>query len=1166
MLQSTNGLSIIANKSPVVATHVGSFDDVNVERTLQRYNHEVQTYVRPAAIDTYQQRFLQKILNQEAAIGCIVAPFGYGKTSTAIDTWKLCEAHRLLAVPPFSCGSIAEMGQAIATGVAHQLDKVKAVQVQAAYESYLASSAQRLAEQDASQYQINFETALRSIEDKIERGYLQLEATGNHLLIFLEQLTQIVVDSGYRGLLVTVDEFQQFLGNINKAVVTNFRTLVWGLRTRGRMPFGLLITMDPDTERNLNERAGDIMHRIKEDHFYLDFADVYDREFARLLWTRYSETLGFASESSQVVDRPTLDAIGQISERHDLSNGPRTVIDLFQRIATLYLTRQHAYSPLDMIDDFMTGDIRFDGNQRKIASLVTELTSYDYIRRVPERLQALKLIAAFPRGCPREVAVRYGVATSFDELADLLRGEVLTELPEGIALIDLQRVGKPQNKLNIILKKYWMQITEDEIIVERAVKLFGQYVIPQLFPPYRNLLAGWSAENAEFELTAAGSYQQTYIGTFFEEYPQRRVCVQVCRTVDEIAPVRNHTDVQFVFLLQRSDEPLQQAQYDAEQHTFILPLVINRPFGTPLPRDVRWIEEYLRPVVMSPGVLLSLLAYIESQSPTIDGITENELTRIETHLQKLKAFLVASVFGEERFAGLNLHIIARGEQAMREVLFSTLRTAYPTYATLITSPQWESTLRSYLGALQSVTPLHSRGIEPLAEAKAALAGRFGLRNHASFESHLKQLTHLATLVTWSGDQGVIQFKRHPVEDLLLNAVVLQQGATEHALLAAGEEQGYLPVEIRYGLELLLARGHLQQETHRHRYLPAQTISVAELKILAQEIKTEAQQLQKFITLPTLQTILAQLDNVTHQWDSNDLTEIQVRLVQAQRALQQVRPTVLKQIQGELLKLRSKLYEQKDTLTRPLVLSTTGLTLDTHVNGAQRILTARCEASSRMITKQVDEVARALQCPVELENKDALQSWLTTFATIRTQIDEQQQQVDELLLLCHRHETWVHLVAQIKKITEYIKLLQEFTDTSSFEREYNKLLTIAMDGLAVEGLAHYHELADLLTPRVNRLLDEINIALQAQRLQQLRKSEGSPEGPPSVPSEPYLSSGEQSEVAVQTALLTLASEQGMTLTKLLQHSTLSPQQLQSLLLSLEAAGAIQINFTVLARVR
>ena len=846
-------IAILSSKAPVVATHTGSFNISSIKLTLERYQTEGLTYVRPSEIAQYQQRFLDMIILKKTAIGCIVSPFGYGKTSAAINTWKVCEERNILAVPPFSCGSISEMGHAIATGIAHQLgiDSPQAEEVIQSYEAYLTSSASRLAEQDAKQFQIDFDTALRSIEDKIERGYLNIEATGNHLLAFLEQLTHIVEDAGYSGLLVIVDEFQQFLGNINKSVITNFRTLVWGLRTRGHVPFGLLITMDPDTERNLSERAGDILHRIKEDGLYLDFSDSYDRDFARLLWSQYAETFHFSDESAQIIDNATLDSLGQICERHDLSNGPRTVIDVFQRIANVFGERNRAYSPIDLIDDFLAGSIRFDGDRSKIASLVTELTGYEYIKASPDRLSTLKLISAFPRGCPRSVAEKYNLAEAYDQLTDSLRGEVLTELSEGMALIDLQRIGKPQNKLNILLKKYWMQITEDEIISDHAVTLFSRYAVEPFFPPFRNILSGWSSIFSTFQLTSSGSYQQIYKGTFFDEYPQRRICIQVCRYPDQIALPEEPVDIHIIFILRRLIEPPIKSSLDIETRTFKLGLVLDEPFTMPLPRDIRWIEDFLRPVVLTPGVLLSLLEYIHTQTSKIEGITENEIQRIAAYQQKLNSYLLTMVYCEDLFTGIDVTVESRGEQALRSVLYQVLHHIFPEYQTLITTPQWESLLRIYLGAIESVSLLHSRGLEPLAENKANLATKFGLRNHAGFESFVRQFGPLLTLESWSGDEGSVRFNRHPGEDWLLNSIVLQGEVSENNIIEKALEKGYLPEETRYLLQLLQKRGYIQHNPVIDLFTPAQVISHEELLSEAEELRVEIYKVQAITDIPTL---------------------------------------------------------------------------------------------------------------------------------------------------------------------------------------------------------------------------------------------------------------------------------------------------------------------------
>jgi hypothetical protein len=1146
MPHSVEGLSVIANKTPVVGTHVGSFSAASIEQTQERYQLEALTYVRPEDISIYQHRLLDRILTNKASIGCIVAPFGYGKTSAAIDTWKVCNENGLLAILPFSCSSVAEMGKAISTGIEYRLGRESrgAKRVRAAYEAYLVSSAKRLAEQDSVHYHIDFDTALRSIEDKIERGYLHIDATGSHLLGLLEQLTQIVLESDFKGLLIIVDEFQQFLGNINKVVITNFRTLVWGLRTRGALPLGLLITMDPDTERNLAERAGDILHRIKEDTLYLDFTDAYDRGFARLLWAKYAENFHFAEKNLKIIDTATLDAIGQICERHDLSNGPRTVIDLFQRIAHLYPIRKKPYTPIDLIDDFLSGEIRFDGDRSKISSLVGELTSYEYIKTSPQRLQTLKLISAFPRGCSKVTADSYGLGPAFKELSDALRGEVLTELPDGMALIDLQRVGKPQNKLNMILKKYWMQITEDEIVNDRVVTLFAKYALSPLFQPYQSVLSGWSTVEPTFRLTPSGSYTQTYEGSFFEEYPKRRVCVEICRQKEQVSDIDKSCDVHFAFVLQLSDEELIQPSYDRRSQTFVAGVAINHPFGIPMPRDVRWIEDYLRPVVMSPAVVLSLIDYINSQAPKINEVTENELQRIQAYSKKLNDFLIAVVFGPELFSGPESVVISRGEQAFRNIIFQTMNQAYPGYQTLITSPQWENLCKAYIDVLSNSNPLYTRGIEPLIDEKTKIATLFGFRNHAGFESQIRQYRGLAVLENWNGKQGEIRFERHPGEELLLQALGAHKELSQDALIETARQFGYLPVETNYLLEFLSLRGYIEKRKNGH-YRQAQTLSKAELMRIAKESEAEAIEILSIVKLPELAEKVSQ--TILHVKDERKLLEAQIQVLQFQRIVQSSRSLAIKQIQNTLTQFRASLYQKADAISKDIPVSSTGLFIDAHINGAQRGITSKSRGVLRKVNKLTVEVNKMLNSLAKQDSSVNCAPLIQKNKTLYREIEVSLKELQDLILLVDQQSDWVQFADRLLLIQEYLKILKTRFEVKSFNARYNSICRKLMETLSVKGIKVYAELYREYSPRVTKLYDEISVAIKATRIndQYIEKR---------IP-------GMTSRAKSKRALLTLLRRKGIRFKDVVQNSGLKTEDLLSALVQLENDREIMFTFLV-----
>ncbi|GAB4548880.1 MAG: hypothetical protein OHK0023_12630 [Anaerolineae bacterium] len=1157
----------LINKPPVVATHVGSFaDSENAARTLARYTAEANTHVYQPALQQYHHKFLGIINDSNTAIGCLVAPFGYGKTSAAVGIWHACAQHGILAVPPFSCNSIAEMGQAIASGLRYQLSsQPEAVaSIEAAYQSYLVSSAQRLAQDDAERFEVPYSVALKSIEDKIARGLLTLEASGTHLLVFLEQLTAIVQKAGYRGLVILVDEFQQFLANLSKAVITNFRTLVWGLRTRGALPLGLLITMDPDTERNLTERAGDILHRIKEDGLYLDFSAVYDREFPRQLWSRYAEQYAFNAESRQIFDNATLEALGQMCERADLSNGPRTVIDVFQRAATLFGLRQRPYSPMDLIDDFMTGDIRFDGDRSKVASLVTELSSYDFIKRVPDRYRVFKLIAAFPRGCPREVAKAYNLADAYDYLADALRGEVLVELPEGIALIDLQQVGKPQNKLNIILKKYWMQITEAELVADRATWRFAEYAVNPLFPPFGNSLSGWRRLEKAFTLTETGSYVQFFEGTFFEEYPLRRVCVQVCRDESELASFTEYFDAHLIFFLHTNDSALPAAQFDPESRTLRMHVALMKPFERALPRDVAWIGDYLRPVVMTPGVLLSLLHYIDQQVGEIEGMSEGERQRIADHQRKLQSYLVGMTFGEELFNLPEFKLISRGEQALRDVLFALFRRAYPQYQTLITSPQWESYLKSYQAALKEVNPIIGRGLAPLQSAKAEIAALFGLRSHAGFESQAKQYAPLLKLETWAGTHGEVVFQRHPGEDAILRLLNASQQVDSQSLYAAVRRLGYLVEETEYLIQFLILRGFLEDNAAADTYRLAQTLSAAELTDLAQNLTRELDVLACFGQDRRLDNLKEQVAHFAAEVNAPDadLVAVQVRLLQAEREIRTERNATLARAQQQLTQSRANLHTAIAQLQKALPEATSGLALDTHLNGAQRTLAGDAERVVKRLQALTDALQKQLETPPHAETFESVQTFEGIYRQLQAQTREALEGVQNLQQKIAQHQSMVRLVEQLGRQYGYLATVQQVTNSAGLQRDLDNIKDALQTQLATVGLASYASLLATYTPQIERIGRDVNTALAAEQLRRATPPAARPVVPSaavsegSVSVEPLFSMAPLKappQLSARERLLALAAERDLTLAEIMRYLAVPPESLLRLLVELETEG-------------
>lgn len=1069
-------LEHIIQKQPIVATHVGIFPATHWSQTIATYEQEAHTYVRPLQVQHYIDQLRASILAQETPIGCLVAPFGYGKTSTAIDIWYHCHQANILAIPPFSCHSISEMGAAIASALSLALADQQAIvqQITDAYQEYLISSATHLAQQDVSQYGIPFEIALQSIEDKIQQGYLHLEAGAINLLPFLEKATTLVQEAGYAGWLLLVDEFQQFLGNLNKVVITNFRTLIWGLKTRPAMPFGFMMTMDPNTERNLSEQAGDILHRIKEHGLFLNFANVYDREFPRLLWQQYTTQFQIDEAEHRVVERTTLESLGQICERPDLSNGPRTLIDAFQRLATVYQEREKPYTPLDLIADFLSGALKFDGDHNLLASLVNELSGYDYIRRIPERLTAIRLIAAFPRGCPREIAQQFGVVDAYDHLATELRGEILTELPEGMALIDLQRVGKPQNKLKIILKKYWLQITETELAMERAVALFGELIVPTLFPPFQHILAGWRSQEQTFQLLETGSCFQIYEGTFFDEFPLRRIGVQLCQSLTQAVALDN-VDINLIFELSATNDTI---TYREKQKAIIISVALYQSFGQRLPRNLQWIEDYLRPVQITPSVLLSLIAYINVQAPTIPDISDTERLKITTTLDRLQEYFLINILQITPNGQLPIQILGVGGQGLKELLFQIWQQTYPHYQTLVTSVHWENSLQVYNHVLASLTLSQKRGREALSTSKKEIANRFSMQKHAGFKSKAKQYDGLLVIENWQGQEGRLSFQQHVGEKALLQFITQWEEMDEDEMAAQMHQMGYLPQEVTYLRSFLETRGYIQYVPDRKKYTLTTTIAPTELSILGTRLLSEIKTWQSISTETAalnycqgkIELLLAQLTE--HE---PDYATIQAQLTQLQQQLSEIEEKIMVHIQTALVEMRQQLYEQLEVLTMTLPLSDTGLQLDAHINGAQRVLMKKYRVAKKQTVGLLTDVDKVLG---EVSAGKTAKQLIEPYTKISSHFGQQQTSNKKMEELNVVHHSWVAFLAKIKRLRIYLGTI-DFVDTLLLENLLQSEIEAIASALATQNIDFYGKTLADISPKIDGIAHEIELAIRVR---------------------------------------------------------------------------------------
>ncbi|HEU5380805.1 MAG TPA: hypothetical protein VFV38_35735, partial [Ktedonobacteraceae bacterium] len=774
-----------------------------------------------------------------------VAHYGYGKTTAAIGLWEACCEANILAVPPIGYTSLAEIATTTYSWVRRALDKNDegCARLDEIYRTYLQASTEELAKIVSQRSGHSFEQVLDVLTDPALGGALRLNPPATNIVLFFEALTQVVCASGYAGAAVFVDEFQQLLGNAGAEIITGLRSLIWGLRTR-KIRFGLAITMDPNSERVLSDRAGDILHRIKDDDLSLDFRQIYGPDFPRLLWERYAEELNLNGLTFRIVDKPTLESLGQICERADLSNGPRTVANAFRRIAAYYASTGKTYTCIQLIDDFLSGAIIFDGDASTIASLVTEFSSYAYFKRSEPHLVVLKLLAAFPRGCPAEVADYYGVLETFNEITAELRGDIVTLLPTGYALIDLQRVGKPVDKLSLILKKYWLQITDAEIDPEENTRRFTELVVPLLFPANPDQSEAWTAESAPY-ISAQNAYIQVYRGYLHEQHPLRRIQVMTCRNESglKLSHANLEFDLNLVFVL-HSGAQSNQDNCDRQGSSLIFHLNLGRSPERGLPPELRVVEHNLSPQPGTPAVLLNVLEFVEREV-ALTTLTSSERVRVDRVLGQIRLWLLSFLFNEQVLASVDPEAATPGYRGVRDLLFRECQRRFPNYYTLITSSAWKGNLDLYRKVLSTRTLAERKGIELVEGSKASLAALFGQRNHAGFDSKMRVQYPALLEVTWAGESGTLRFSSHPMETEILTFLG-DQGHSRLEVTTLGRSQGYTDEEVEELLALLMLRGQVKED--QGYILKEDAVTLVEIQRLAEEFKEEFQVFKEVLPL------------------------------------------------------------------------------------------------------------------------------------------------------------------------------------------------------------------------------------------------------------------------------------------------------------------------------
>jgi hypothetical protein len=1030
-----------------------------------RYEPYADAYFVIEAVKRVEQRLISELRAGKSVTGYLSADYGYGKTATAVYLWKRCLDSEIVAVPPFLFRQLGDIMQATKGWLAYQLRHTHPTllpQLEAAYQQYAEQSADQLAEEIAKKRRIPKDTAIAIVQEYI--GQRRDLTTPDSLLSFLREATELAVQAGFKGLLIFADESQEFLRTEESGAheaIQSLSELVKGIRAMVNRPLGLMVAMPVNpTETAIEEQAGDIMHRMRERGTGLQLQDAYGREFPKALWGYLCQSFG-DDTAARAVEARTLEALGQLCERKDLSNGPRTVINAFKRIAHHYQKTHRPYTPIDLMDDYLQGHIVFEGYEAKLTSTLHRLLELPAVKGNPQRQQAVKLLAAFPRGVDENRAGELYSAIS--ELADRGQwlGEHLTQLAEGYALIALQERVEARPLLDEIIRDFrrlWHRVYTERQKAERAAIGFFLEILPTLFPKrgsgqYANFSGHKDPDHDAHGvayLLLEGCYER-----LFARFPDRKVCVSVSMDTDALMrfqPPDDDIDLDFRFSLERptnENEPTRITSANQDRR-IDFHLNLKRTFGRQFPDDLAFLRDIMAPERTSAEVLLGLSMRMWGWLQEHPETSESNRQLIESSRRALHRYALQLLLPDASDSALvkiqGIRASGAGQRLVESVFEAKCAELYPNYKPLMTGKEWKSYLSQYRDLLNQRPLAERRGRQPFVGTKDAIANAFG-RSHTAAESNAQTLQSIGLLeARWGSGRGAesraeIHFKQHPLESLLLTKLQ-QEGRSKTVsvggqakrvksievshLRALARREGYLPDEVDEAIRLLELRQYITRESDGTVQEFAGALDADELRHQARELEEQLRPLMnRFHEELRAHTRLLS-DALAHLENPED----EVALDSAQRTLHELRVRLDEFLKSKARELANQLMIQAEQMERrsaelqprELEQQVTGaVDFVRHVDDQRRALEKQFRQLNQkwqQLQQQFAHLQQQTQAAVDSQALCDLLSKRTTLETNRRQLDAELEALRPYLTGLQR---WREIVLKATALREKLEL-------------------------------------------------------------------------------------------------------------------------------------------------
>lgn len=867
---SVEGLNAVLNKEEVINTR-HAHDFTERPKTIDDiYRAHLRTYIPmhsganrdQQTVEGFTKRFISHVAERRVPRGYITADFGYGKTSTGLFVWGQASNSGQLVVPPFQLSALPDFLIATAGWMHYRLGQTKP-SLQARAEEIYREAVSQSAEDVAAKYQMSIEAAQRLIED---RPQVQ-ELSTTDLVRFFRAMTDLSLEAGFSGLIVIADEVQQYLEpQIKEGKGDPIGPLFDLIADLGGepAPFGMLLIIPQKEIGVINDQRGDLIDRMR--NYALDLKTIYDDGFPARLWRHLGKTFDFADDAPQIMREETLLSLAQIALRPDLANGPRTVINAFRRAIKRYIdsgmVSDQPYSPISLIEDFVSGDIAFDGEKR-IQAVVSRSLEHPFVKERSEYEQAIKFAAAFPtHGATAALQQAFGLQDAFAELRDRLYGQVVHHVGSptdpGIALFGLEQEQVEQNWLNAEILEFSRNFMETAANVKmRAMRGFKSLLKTIVFK------GGWQARESYDSGTgyAAGiSFEGAYAG-FKREFPERLIHAYIVLDDERGQPVEGEFDVLVEFRLRRYldlDEQARQSKTipsssDPSLNTAYLTLNLARRVPRGMNRAVEpLLTKVVAPERLTPLFLLAMHGYFDSRLE-LGRVDKAEQPFLTGNFMPALLESAALMLLDKSVAGV---LDAAGAKLVETLVFTILRARYGTaYRTLMSITTWRDSMRTYANVLRRLdSPIQKQGVIPVEGTREQTMKLINLTATA-FDTLASNYPDLIEIVTdfKKSRSGAVRFTLHPLETSIQEWLAASSNTitsseqtlhriTEGEITTLAKRRGYKAAEVEQIIALMGERELIYHDKQGF------VVERPSTNLTIEEVAAQIQLLNSFITL------------------------------------------------------------------------------------------------------------------------------------------------------------------------------------------------------------------------------------------------------------------------------------------------------------------------------